>query len=42
MLNSGEAANTNLIVFCLTQSGLEPTIYYTGGKHANYYIIYMV
>ena len=24
-------------VFCLTRSGLEPTIYHTGGEHANHY-----
>jgi hypothetical protein len=34
---SGEATNTNFIVFGLTQSGLEPTIYRTWGKHANHY-----
>jgi len=28
---SGEAANTNLIVFDLTRLGLEPTIYRTRG-----------
>ena len=33
---SGEATNTNFIVFGLTQAGLEPTIYYTRGEHANY------
>ena len=36
MLN-GEATNTNLIVFGLTRSGLEPTIYRTQGEHANHY-----
>ena len=34
---SGEATNTNFIVFGLTQSGLEPTIYRTHGEHANQY-----
>ena len=34
---SGEATNTNLIVFGLTRSGREPTIYCTQGEHANYY-----
>ena len=34
---SGEATNTNFIVFCLTQPGLEPTIYHTLGEHANHY-----
>jgi hypothetical protein len=34
---SGEAANTNCIVFGLTRSGLEPTIYPTRGEHANQY-----
>jgi hypothetical protein len=32
---SGEATNTNFIVFCLTRLGLEPTIYRTRGKHVN-------
>ena len=31
---SGEATKTNFIVFGLTQSGLELTIYHTRGKHA--------
>ena len=35
---SGEGTNTNFIVFDLTQSGLEPNIYRTQGKHANHYI----
>jgi hypothetical protein len=30
---SGEAANTNFIVFGLTRTRLEPTIYRTRGKH---------
>ena len=33
-----EARNTNFIVFGLTWSGLEPTIYLTRGEHANHYI----
>jgi D-alanyl-D-alanine dipeptidase len=33
----GEAINTNFIVFGLTRSGLESTIYRTQGKHANHY-----
>jgi hypothetical protein len=32
-----EAANTSFIVFGLTRSGLEPTIYCTRGEHANNY-----
>jgi hypothetical protein len=34
---SGEATNTNFIVFGLNRPGLEPTIYHTRGKHANHY-----
>jgi len=34
---SGEATNTNFIVFGLARPGLEPTIYRTRGKHANDY-----
>jgi hypothetical protein len=34
---SGEATNTNFIVFGLTGPGLEPMIYRTQGEHANYY-----
>ena len=34
---SGEATNTNLIVFGLTRLGLEATIYHTPGEHANHY-----
>ena len=34
---SGEAANTNLIVFGLTRPGLEPTIYRTRSEHAIHY-----
>ena len=34
---SEEAINTNFIVFDLTRSGLEPTIYFTRGKYANHY-----
>jgi hypothetical protein len=33
---SGEATNTNLVVFGLTQLGLEPTICRTRGKLNNY------
>jgi hypothetical protein len=33
---SGEATNTNFIVFGLTPSGLEPTVYRTRGEHANH------
>ena len=33
---SGDATNTNFTVFGLTP-GLEPTIYRTGGEHANHY-----
>ena len=32
-----EATNTNFIVFGVSRSGLELTIYCTQGKHANYY-----
>jgi hypothetical protein len=34
---SGEATNTNFIVFDLNQSGLETMIYRTRGEHANHY-----
>jgi hypothetical protein len=34
---SGEATNTNFIVFGLTWQGLEPTFYRTPGVHANHY-----
>jgi hypothetical protein len=34
---SGEATNTNLLVFGLTGAELEPTIYHTRGEHANHY-----
>ena len=33
----GEATNYQFVVFRLTQSGLEPTIYCTQGEHANHY-----
>ena len=33
----GEATHTNFVVFGLTRSGLEPTIYYTRAEHANHY-----
>jgi hypothetical protein len=36
---SGEATNTNLIVFGLTRQGLEPMIYRTRDEYANHYII---
>jgi hypothetical protein len=34
---SGEATNTNFIIFGLTRLGLNPTIYRTRGEHANHY-----
>jgi hypothetical protein len=34
---SGEATNTNFVVFDLTRSGLEPTIYRTRDEHVNHY-----
>jgi hypothetical protein len=34
---SGEATNTNFIVFGLTRPRLEPTIYRTQGEHAHHY-----
>ena len=34
---SGEATNTNFIVYGLIRPGLEPTIYRTRGEHANHY-----
>jgi hypothetical protein len=37
MLLNGDATNTNFIVFGLTRTGLELTIYRTQGEHANYY-----
>jgi hypothetical protein len=37
LCTSGEATNTNFIVFGLTQPGLEPTIYRTRDEHANHY-----
>ena len=36
---SGEATNTNFIVFGLTRPELEPTIYRTRGQHANHYTL---
>ena len=39
---SGEATNTNFIVFGLTRLGLEPTIYRTRGEHANHYATDMI
>ena len=37
LMLSGEALNTNFIVFGLTLSGFESTIYHTRGEHANQY-----
>jgi hypothetical protein len=34
---SGEATNTNFLVFRLTRPVLESTIYRTRGEHANHY-----
>ena len=34
---SGEATNTDFIVFGLNRPGLEPTIYRTGGEKATHY-----
>ena len=34
---SGEATNTNFIIFGLTRSELEPRIYRTRDEHANHY-----
>ena len=34
---SGEATNATFIVFGLTQTGIEPTIYRTRGEHATHY-----
>ena len=34
---SGEVTNTNVILFGLTRSRLEWTIYHTRGEHANQY-----
>jgi hypothetical protein len=34
---SGEATNTNFIVFGLTRPELKPMIYHTQGEHANHY-----
>ena len=36
-VRSGETTNINFIVFGLTRSWLEPTIYRTRSEHANYY-----
>jgi hypothetical protein len=35
---SGEATNTNLLIFGLTPPALEPTIYCTRGEHVNHYV----
>ena len=40
--HSGEATNTNFIVFGLTQRGIETMIYHTRGNHANHYAIVVV
>jgi hypothetical protein len=37
LMLSGEATNTNFIVFGLTRPGLQPTIYRTQGEHATKY-----
>jgi hypothetical protein len=34
---SGEATNTIFLAFGLTRPVFEPTIYRTGGEHANHY-----
>jgi hypothetical protein len=34
---TGEATNTNFIVFGLTRPVLDPTIYHTRGEDANHY-----
>jgi hypothetical protein len=34
---SGEATNTNIVVFGLIRPVFEPTIYRTRGEHANHY-----
>ena len=36
---SGEATNTNVIVFVLTQPGIKPTIYCTRSEYASHYPI---
>ena len=36
-MQSGEARNTNFIVFDLTRPVLEPTIYHARCEHANHY-----
>ena len=38
-MHIGEATNANFLVFSLTWTGLEPTIYHTQGEHVNHYII---
>ena len=38
-MHSGEVTRTNFIVFGLTRSGFESTIYQTREEHANHYII---
>ena len=34
---SGEATNTNFMIFGLTRPGIEPTIYHIRDEHANHY-----
>jgi hypothetical protein len=34
---SGEATNTNFMIFGLTRPGIEPTIYRIRDEHANHY-----
>jgi hypothetical protein len=34
---SGEAINTDFVIFGLTQPWLEPKIYHTCGEHANHF-----
>ena len=42
ILISSQAVNTNLVVFCLTRSELEPTFHHTLGKQTNHYTTNMV
>jgi hypothetical protein len=39
---SGEATNTNFIIFCLTRPGLDPTIFHTQGEQTNHYMMDVV
>ena len=34
---SGQAADINFVVFGFTHPRLDPMVYHTQGKHANYY-----